>query len=153
MTHMPIIYPSNCNSASTSGKKKNLFLRPNWGRHWWSNCLCTPRALNPISERASGLWEPSLLFNTLAASKPGPALAREARGICPLSRVCTARWGCRPLGRELASVSALALLHHSQLLPELSRLYYRDEPGRLREQLEVGSRSQANWLQYMPQLC
>lgn len=57
------------------------------------------------------------------------------------------------LHRVLASLTGLALLPCSQLLPQISKLYNRDESGCLQKQLEARSGSQPNWLHYRPWLC
>jgi len=61
-------------------------------------------------------------------------------------------WGaCRPLWFSTESWQALQTWLFFLALNCCHRcpiFFYRDEPGRLQKQLEAGSRSQPNWLQY-----
>lgn len=59
---------------------------------------------------------------------------------------CTAQQGCRPPDRELAGLKALAFILCSQLLPQMSRLYCRDEFDGCRNSWKWEARAR-HWLQ------
>jgi len=103
----------------------------------------------PDSERGSGLCGSP----HRTSIKEARASADPSHGGLGTRRQPSSEPGRVPQGdaadHSTAGLKALALLPCSQLLPQMSRLYYGDELGRLQQQLEVGSRSQPSWLQAM----
>lgn len=121
---------------------KYLSLRPNRAMHWWNHCLFNPRLTNPLTVSVRAGCAPHHNSTEQARTSAGPKTTVKSEAAVLWAWECSAQQGFRPLDRELVGLKTLAFIPCSQLLPQMSRLYYRDEFGWLQEQLEVGSKSQ-----------